>query len=271
MPRGTFYNHIFRNKREKTLYAKRKEDLREMIQQVFYDSNKVFGAPKIHAVLKNQGEKVALETVRLLMREMGLESIRYSAKKNHIEQNRKRSNLLNQEFNVERPNQVWVSDVTYYRFKEKQFYICAVLDLYARKIVACRIGYGNDTRLVKATFLEAYENRKPRTKLIFHSDQGSNYRSRTFCDCLRKHGVTQSYSMPGVPYDNAVMETFFSSMKRKELYPHRYRSEREFKSAVGRYIQFYNFERPHKTLKYKTPDQYEAEYLASAMGSGVKL
>ena len=78
--RGTFYNHLRRNKRENTVYSKRKEELRHMILEVFHDSNQVFGAPKIHAILKNRGEKVALETIRVLMREMGLQSIRYGSK-----------------------------------------------------------------------------------------------------------------------------------------------------------------------------------------------
>ena len=264
VPRGTFYNHLRRNKRNNTVYAKRKEELRHMILEVFHDSNQVFGAPKIHAILKNRGEKVALETVRILMREMGLQSIRYGSKKYHLEQPERRKNILKQSFVAERPNQIWVSDVTYYRFNEKQYFICAVLDLFARKIVACRIGYGNNTRFVKATFQDAFESRKPDVGLVFHSDQGSNYRSRTFCDYLKKNGVVQSFSAPGTPHDNSVMETFFASLKREELYPHKYRSEREFRAAVERYIEFYNAQRPHKTLRYKTPNQKEMEYVTAA-------
>ena len=110
----------------------------------------------------------------------------------------------------------------------------------------------------------AYESRNPGPDLVFHSDQGGNYRARAFMNYLSARNVTQSFSKPGVPYDNSVMETFFSSMKREELYRYKYRSEREFRAAVDRYIDFYNTQRPHKTLHYKTPAQKEEDYARSA-------
>ena len=145
-----------------------------------------------------------------------------------------------------------------------QYFICVIMDLYARRVIAYKIGYSNNTHLVKETFRMAYESRKPEPGLIFHTDQGGNYRSRAFGDYLKTREVTQSFSKPGVPYDNSVMETFFASMKREELYRYKYRSEREFRAAVDRYIDFYNMQRPHKTLHYKTPAQKEEDYARSA-------
>lgn len=260
VPRGTFYNHIFRNKRSESGYEKRKEDLRVRIRQVYDDSNQIFGPPKIAAVLATQGVKASQEMVRRLMLEMGLWSIRTGAKKQYVDELRKTRNIVNRNFQVDRPNQVWVSDVTYFCLNGTKSYICAIMDLYARNIISCRIGSSNSTHLVKTTFQNAYESRKPEEGLIFHSDQGSNYRSRAFRSCLQKHGVTQSFSKPGVPYDNSVMETFFPTMKREELYRYRYRSEKEFRTSVERYIYFYNHDRPHKTLQYKTPEQKEQAY-----------
>jgi transposase InsO family protein len=191
------------------------------------------------------------------MREMNLQSIRIGSQKRHYDEARKCQNIVNRKFNAERPNQIWVSDVTYYRFKEKQYFICVIIDLYARRVISYKIGYSNNTHLTKETFRIAYESRKPESGLIFHSDQGANYRSRAFSDYLQLREVMLSFSKPGVPYDNSVMESFFGSMKQEELYRYNYRSEREFRAAVDRYIDFYNTRRPHSSLHYKTPAQME--------------
>lgn len=260
VPRGTFYNHIFRNKREESSYEKRREELRGHIRKVFDDSNQIFGAAKITAALREQGINTTIETVRQLMREMGLASVRKGAKKQYEDESRKTRNIVKRNFQVDRPNAVWVSDVTFFRFKDLYYSICIIMDLYARKIISCRVGTNNSTQLVKSTFLEAFESREPEKGLIFHSDQGSNYRSRAFRVFLAECGVTQSFSNPGSPYDNSVAESFFSSLKSEELYRYKYRSEKELREGVARYIRFYNFERPHKSLSYKAPDQKEHEY-----------
>lgn len=267
--RGTFYNHIKRNKRDKTVYAKRKEELRELILQIFDDSNQIYGAPKILAELKDMGQRTTLQTVRLLMREMGLVSVRYGAKKQHMDETRKCRNLVKQNFDVQAPNKVWVSDVTYYRFKGESYCICAVMDLFARRIVGCKVGYNNNTSLVKAAFKAAYEARKPGDGLIFHTDRGSNYCSRTFRRYLKKRGAIQSFNKAGYPYDNSVVESFFASMKRENLYRTRYRSESEFRAGVDYYINYYNIKLRHETLNYISPQKYEERYATATTENGV--
>ena len=264
VPRGTFYNYINRGKRGNTVAARRREEMRHKIMAIFYDSNQVFGAPKITAILKDQGEVVSRGFVSELMKEMGLVSIRSGAKKQFEDESRKCKNLVKRKFKTDRPNQIWVSDVTYYRFKEKQYFICVIIDLYSRKVVGYKVGFSNNTHLTKETFKMAYESRRPNAGLVFHSDQGGNYRARVFMSYLSARNVTQSFSKPGVPYDNSVMESFFSSMKREELYRGKYRSERELRAAIDKYIQFYNTERPHETLRYKTPQQKEDEFTRAA-------
>lgn len=96
--------------------------------------------------------------------------------------------------------------------------------------------------------------------MVFHSDRGGNYISYTYREYLESLNVTQSFSRSGFPYDNAVIESFFSNMKRKELYRTKYRSEKEFKAAVDTYMQFYNNKRPHKNNQYKAPAEWETEY-----------
>lgn len=263
VPRGTFYNHILRNKRQNTAYAQRKEELREKIQKIYDDSNQIFGAGKIMAVLKEQGVKASEKTVRLLMRDMGIKSIRQEAKSLYDKEKKRNRNLLQQQFNPLKPNQVWVSDITMFRLKEKNFYICVILDLYSRAVVGYKIGIKNSTQLTKSTFKLAYINRQPKSGLMFHSDNGGNYCCRTFQTYLIKLNVEQSFSRPYVPYDNSVMESFFASLKREELYRRKFKSENEFYKAVADYVIFYNEKRPHYQNNYRTPLKKEQDYYTS--------
>ena len=116
-------------------------------------------------------------------------------------------------------------------------------------MISYKVGKKNSTQLVKSTFQQAYSSRQPPADLIFHTDRGFNYTSKTIDDCLKALNVTHSFSRPYVPYDNSVMESFFSSMKREELYRTKYKSEKEFRDAVDKYIIFYNTKRPHKKLQ----------------------
>ena len=206
VPRGTFYNFILRNKRDKTWYSKRQEELRIKIQEIYDENNQIFGAAKITAVLKEHGCRTSEKTVRKLMRDMGLISIRQDAKSIYDKEQRKFRNHLNQQFSVSNPNEVWVSYVTYFRWKDKNIYICAIIDLYARVIVGYKVGLKNSTQLIKSTFKAAHELRNPTDGLIFHTDRGSNYRSKSFGDYLKSLRVTQSFSRAYLPYDNSVME-----------------------------------------------------------------
>ena len=177
IPRSTFYNHIFRNKKDNTWYSKRKEELRIRIQEIYDESNQIFGAGKITAVMRNKGIKVSEEMVRTLMKDMRIGSIRQVAKKLYDEEKRKHKNYLNQEFDPNAPNKVWVSDVTYFKFHDKAFYICVVMDLYARLVIGYKIGNKNSTQLVKSTFQQAYSKRQPPSDLLYHTDRGFNYAS----------------------------------------------------------------------------------------------
>lgn len=253
-------NFIFRNKRMHTWYAKRREQLRIEIQQIYDDSHQIFGASKICAVMKEKGYRVSKEMVLELMRDMGLVSIRQDAKDMYDKEQKRFKNYLNQQFTVSRPNEVWVSDVTYFRFADKNFYICAIIDLFSRMVIGYKIGQSNSTQLVRSTFQSAYDERKPIEPLTFHTDRGSNYQSKTFRSVLRAHGITQSFSRAHIPYDNSVMESFFSNLKREELYRTKYRSEREFRTAVDQYMVFYNEQRPHAKNGHKTPLKKELDY-----------
>ena len=149
VPRGTFYNFLFRNKRTHTWYAKRREELRLKIQQIYDDNNQIFGAGKISAVMKNEGYRISEEMVRELMRDMGLISVRQDSKNLYDKEQRKFKNYLNRQFTTTRPNEVWVSDITYFRLNNKNYFICVVLDLFSRMVVGHKIGKVNSTQLAK--------------------------------------------------------------------------------------------------------------------------
>ena len=257
--KGSYYNHILRNKNENTIFEQKKRELAPIIEQIFHDNNQIYGASKVHAVLKDRGYKVGQQTVADIMHENGWFAIVSGAKKLYLMSQERKQNILNQQFQVTRPNEVWVSDVTYFRYNNKIYYICVILDLYARKIVSYRVSQSNSTQLTKGTFKYAYEYRQP-TDLLFHSDQGANYTSRAFMGYLKGLGIRQSFSRASTPYDNSVMESFFKSMKTEKLYRTDFRSEREIREAIRDYVHYYNSKRPHSVINYRTPDAYESDY-----------
>ena len=150
-----------------------------------------------------------------------------------------------------------VGDITQFWWAGNRFYICVILDLFSRKIVAYKISKNCSTKLVTATLRYAYENRERPQNLIFHSDRGAQYTSAGYVNLLRSLGITQSFSRSGSPYDNAVIESFFNLLKKEELHRRVYRSEREFLKCIDEYISFYNSSRPHRYNNYKSPDSTE--------------
>ena len=260
--RGTFYNHILRNKRGNAWFEKRREEYRILIRDVFDEYRQVLGAEKIRTVLVQRGHQVSTEYVARLMKEMGLSSVRTTAKQDYLNlrESGKKRNVLRQQFNATRPNEVWVSDVTCFRLQDRNHYICVILDLFSRKVIAYKVSKKNSTQLVTSTFKSAWEERVPELELLFHSDRGAQYTSHRFQELLRRHSIVQSFSNSGKPHDNAVAESFFASLKKEELYRKDYASEPDFKRSISAYIEFYNMKRPHRTLKNRTPCQMEEDY-----------
>ena len=260
--RGTFYNHIIRNKRGNTWFEKRREEYRVLIRDVFDEYRQVLGAEKIRTVLVQRGHQVSTEYVARLMKEMGLSSVRTTAKQDYLNlrESGKKRNVLCQQFSATRPNEVWVSDVTCFRLQDRNHYICVILDLFSRKVIAHKVSKKNSTQLVTSTFKNAWEERAPELELLFHSDRGAQYTSHRFQELLRSHAVVQSFSNSGRPHDNAVAESFFASLKKEELYRKDYASEPDFRRSISAYMEFYNMKRPHRTLKNRTPCQMEEDY-----------
>lgn len=150
-----------------------------------------------------------------------------------------------------------MSDTTYFKLKDQYHYICVIMDLSSRKIIAHKVSQKHSTQLITGTFRSAYKKRKPGCDLIFHSDRGCQYTAYACRKLLKACNVNESFSPTRKPHHNAVMESFFSSMKKEELYRASYHSVGEFKERIDRYIRFYSDERPHVALDYKTPHTHE--------------
>ena len=267
--RGTFYNHLKRNKKENSSYIIRRKEFCNKIKMIYDESNGILGARKIHHILKQQGEVISLKMVKELMHKMGLKSIRSITAKERLKEKRKKfkkENLLKNVFTADTPNTIWVSDITQYCFLDYRVFICVILDLYSRKVLAYKVSKKQTTQLLSSTFQMAYASRLPK-KFIFHNDRGCQYTSASFREKLQAVHGTQSFSRPGTPGDNSVMESFFATLKKEELYRMNYRSFKDFETSLEKYILFYNEQRPHGALNYKTPQEAELNYWLSNPGS----
>ncbi len=257
--KGTYHSRILHNDAP-SLRRERYERISDAVREIFDESRQCYGADKILSVLQSRGVRTSKKFVLRIMRDLGLTSIRAYSKHDYTAQRRK--NVVSRKFSVEMPNQIWVGDVAQHMVKGVYFYICVVIDLFSRKVLAHRVSPSCSAKMITLTFKTAFAERGYPEGLVFHSDQGTQYTSAAFRGLLSSYGVTQSFSYPGRPVDNAVAESFFANLKREELYRHDYRSEREFREAVTDYIENYNSVRPHRSNNYKSPDTKERDYFS---------
>lgn len=186
----------------------------------------------------------------------------YKPRNKQVKGQHQENNILKQQFNPQEPNQVWSTDFTYISIGHKKFvYLCAILDLFSRKVIAWKIGNKIDAQLASDTLIQAIYSRKPTQSLIFHSDQGSQFKSKSFRQLLDENNILASYSKPGYPYDNAVTEVFFKYLKERCLNRTSFTSLQEVQLACFEYIEsFYNNYNPHSANQELTPNQKEEIY-----------
>lgn len=170
-------------------------------------------------------------------------------------------NVLNRQFNVEKPNQAWVTDITYVATDEGWLYLASVMDLYSRKIV----GFHMDERMTKELVIQAldraYNQQRPRGEVLHHSDRGSQYASHDYQARLKKYGMKGSMSRKGNCYDNACIESFHSVLKKELIYLEKFKTREQARKRIFEYITcFYNGKRIHSSIGYFTPNQYERMY-----------
>lgn len=218
----------------------------------------ILGYKKTFWKLKDRGIPCTEKRVQRLMRENNLKSrIRRKYKPQMTKAAREAlafPNLLNQNFETTKPNQVWVADITYIREGNHWSYLAVVLDLFKREPVGWAYGRSPDAQLCCAALKAAIQKRHPPRGLILHSDRGSQYTSKAYKDLFTRFGFVGSMSRTGNPYDNAVMESFFKSLKTEWVNHYRYPNARQAYESLYYYIEvFYKYQRPHGSLGYKTP------------------
>ena len=259
--RSTYYKHFSADESKR---AKEDKLLKSYILTLHGKYKKRLGLKKMACMLKSEyGVKIGVGRVRRLMLSMHLPKIFSKKSPNHSSKSESGDykNFLNRKFKQSAPNQIWVSDITYIKVGQKWFYLCVVIDLFSRKVIAWKISDKPNAELVIATFKKAYANRNFPTGLMFHSDRGTQYTSATFRKLLEEFNVVQSFSGKGCPYDNAVAESFFKFLKLEEINQNTYSSFADLKSSLFEYINgFYNSKRPHSNNNFLSPDDFESAY-----------
>ena len=261
LPRGTYYNRK-RNQGLMNSYQKSDEELKPLIGKVFHDNMDLLGRKPIKKKLQDMGITVSERRVARLMKELGLHVAQAPYSAEHLKPLKKSfyKNQLMRQFEQTAPNLVWVSDITFVKVGKQYYFVCVVLDLYSRMVLSYGVSDSIDTTLVMKAFDGAYAKRTATSDLMFHSDQGVQYTSYVFREYLRELHIKQSFSAPGNPYDNAVCESFFKTMKKEAIYHHVYETMDELCATLENYINFYNEKRPHRALNMLTPLEKEREY-----------
>lgn len=224
----------------------------------------VYGSPRITAELNAKGIKCSKNRIGRIMRANGISAKlkrKFVVTTNSRHKNPIATNLLQQRFNVSEPDTAYVSDITYIPTTEGWLYLATIMDLFSRKIVGWSTGAEMSVELITRVLNKATNSRKPRPGAILHSDRGSQYTSILYCGTLKQYGYIQSMSGSGNCYDNAVMESFFHTLKTEWVSWYKYKTRAEATSSIFDYIEtFYNRERRHSKLGYLSPDNYEKHY-----------
>lgn len=244
--------------------SKRKQQdayLLKEIKRVHYESKENYGTLKIHKRLNLDGIKCGKNRIARLRKENNIETKR--RKRFKVTTKSKNNswiapNILNRSFKSKKPNQVWVGDVTYIPTQAGWLYLSVLLDLYSRKVIGWSMSERNNKELVLKALEMALQSRKPDSKGIHHSDRGSIYGSDEYRERLKIAGFRSSMSRKGDCYDNAVAESFFSTLKNELIYGQKFKNRDHARTEIFKYIEiFYNRQRLHQTLGYITPEMAE--------------
>jgi transposase InsO family protein len=246
------------------LRAAQNQILMELIQKIHLQSRETYGSPRVQQELCKVGRRHGRNRIARLMRQEGLcgrQKGRHRVQttdSNHDEPIA--PNRLAEAPRPTAPNQIWVADITYIQTKENWLYVAAILDLYSRKIVGWAMSERIDAALVLGALSMALLHRQPPPQLLFHSDRGVQYASADFRRALRQAGLVASMSRKGNCYDNAAMESFWSTLKLELVYRRDFVSRREAQSQIFDYIEcFYNRQRAHSALNFQSPVDFELQ------------
>jgi len=235
--------------------------LKQKIKQIYQKSHKRYGSPRIYQQLLREGYAIGKKRVERLMRELAIQAVakrKYRATTDSKHAKPVAENHLNRDFTPEKPNNSWVADITYIWTAEGWLYLATIMDLYSRRIIGWSLRNRLTKELVIAALDMALKQRNFSADLLLHSDRGSQYASELYQLLLLKNGILCSMSGKGNCWDNAVMESFYRTLKVELIYQHKYETRRQAQSDIFEYIEiFYNRERLHSSLGYYTPEEYE--------------
>lgn len=253
-------------KRSASHHQAQDAQLMEQIRQVYQESRRLYGSPRVHAALKRAGIACSRKRIARLMPQAGLHSLRQRRRPIRVSGSLPHAhdmppNLLNRQFHADRPNQKWTADITYVPTAEGWLYLAAILDLFSRRLVGWAMKPRCDSALVTQALHMALAHRHPQTDLLHHSDRGSQYTSADYTALLAQQGIRLSLSRTGDCYDNAVMESFFRTVKAECVSLSHFSSRQHARQTLFEFLEVYYYrQRLHSTLGYLTPVEFEATY-----------
>ncbi len=248
-------------KREPSQRQRENERLTEQIRQAFQQGRQVYGSPRVHAHLRAQGIGCGKHRVARLMRQAGLQAVQKRRRVRTTDSQHSdpvAPNLLQRDFTAPAPNRKWLTDLTAIWTSQGWLYLAVVLDVYSRLIVGWAMAPHRQESLVEAALWMALNRRRPVEELLHHSDRGSQYSSLAYQSVLAQFQIQVSMSRKGDCYDNAMMESFFGSLKTECVHRCAYQSHLEARLSIFEWIEvFYNRQRRHSSLAYLSPVAYE--------------
>ncbi len=250
--------------REPSQQQQRRDKILQAAARSHFESHRIYGYRKVWEDLDEQQVACCPETVRRVLQELGLFSRtkrKFVVTTDSQHTHPVAENLLDRDFTAAGPNQKWLTDITYIPTREGWLYLAAVLDVFSRKIVGWSMSERIDTELVKSALQMATTQRSPEPGLLHHSDRGVQYASDAYRQILDELGVVCSMSRKGNCWDNAMMESFFGSLKSEWVYGKDYQTQEDAKQDLFKYIEmFYNRQRRHASLGYISPAEFERRY-----------
>ncbi len=252
----------FRSWKSRCTSKRRQADRRLLIdiRSSFEKSERTYGSPRILKDLRELGQRTSAKRIARIMQENGIVAVQRRRFKITTQSGHDfpiHPNLLDRDFTIDQPNRVWLGDITYIRTEEGWLYLAAVLDLFSRRIVGWNTADRIDRWLPLTALKQALRERRPRPGWLHHSDQGGQYAAYEYQQCLIASQAVVSMSRRGDCWDNAPMESFFSTLKRERVHRRRYWTRHEATEDLGNYFDRYNHTRRHSQLGDLSPARFE--------------